>query len=1036
MRRKAFLPFLAVSILSAAAPPPAAVKPVDFGREIRPLLSENCFSCHGPDEKKRMAGLRLDTQEGALSRIKPGDAAASPLFQRMNHEQKTLRMPPAASGRTLTARQIELMKRWIDEGAAWKIHWSYAPPQRLDPPAVKDRAWAKHPVDQFVLARLEKEGLRPSPEADRATLIRRVSLDLTGLPPKPEEVAAFVADKSANAYEKVVDRLLVSRHYGEKMAMLWLDLSRYADTHGYHIDSHRVMWPWRDWVIRSFNENKRWDEFVVEQIAGDLLPDASPDQRLATGFNRNHMINFEGGAIADEYLTEYVIDRVETTSNVFMGMTMGCARCHDHKYDPISQRDFYRFFAFFNTVEEKGLDGQRGNAEPKMFVASTGQISEIEKMDAEIKTLRKRLGEKDVDEAQAAWEKTLGSSADMQRRLKGGLEFHYDFEGGLEDSSGHYRAARMLANEVSYVTGAVGRAAVFTVDERMALPADVLAAESRPFTLAFFARPTHERTVRIFEKNGFEVWTGVSGYVPYYKRGAPLHLKFGEARLVSEAPLLYTVHSHVAIAYDGSGRAAGVRLFIDGKPVKLRVEADGPVRFAGPAPLTIREFQGQMDDLRLYDRALAESELTALATDLGALRLAEVPAARRSKEEKDRLRAYFLAHGAPPELRDQQAKLKKLETERQHLGEVVPGAMVMAEMKEKPRESFVLGRGDYRNKTEKVTAAVPAALPPLPAGVEANRLGLAKWLVEPSHPLMTRVTVNRFWQQYFGTGLVKTSEDFGSQGESPSHPELLDWLATELVRTNWDVKAMQKLIVMSATYRQSSRTTPALLEKDPENRLLARMSRFRLPAELVRDNALAASGLLHAEVGGPSVFPYQPAGLWDEMAFGREFTAQRYTPSHGQDLYRRGMYSFWKRTVPPATMATFDAPDREKCTSRRSVTNTPLQALALMNDPTFVEAARHLAQRMLRDGGRRPEDRIAFAYERVLARRPNPRETAVLKEVALRQAELYNRNAEAAEKLVTVGESKRDSQLPVPELAAWTNVATMILNLDEAISKE
>ncbi len=1014
---------------------PAAVKPVDFGREIRPLLSENCFTCHGPDETKRMAGLRLDTREGALSRIKAGDAAASALFLRINHQNKAMRMPPVASGRALNEKQIELIKRWIDEGAAWKTHWSYAAPERSAPPAVKDKAWVKTPIDFFVLARLEKESLKPSPEADRETLIRRVTLDLTGLPPTPDEVTAFAKDKAPNAYETIVDRLLASRHYGEKMALHWLDLSRYADTHGYHIDSHRVMWPWRDWVIGAFNNNKRWDEFVVEQLAGDLLPNPTPEQHLASGFNRNHMINFEGGAIADEYQTEYVIDRVETTANVFMGMTMGCARCHDHKYDPISQRDFYRFFAFFNTVDEKGLDGRRGNAEPRMFVASSGQINKIERMDAEIKARRKRLCGKDVDEAQVAWEKTLPPAAAMQRRLSQGLELHHEFEGGLEDSSGHYRSAKMVAGETSFDDGVVGRAAELSVEEKVALAADVMNDEGKPFTLAVFVNPTHERAVRLFEKGpAFQAYTGVSTYVPYYKRGSPITIQAGGRRLVSAEPLLFMVYTHVAIAYDG---AAGFRLFFDGRPVGLRVVNDGPAQFANSEPLTIREFQGMMDDLRVYGRAVSVEELTDLALDLSPLRTAEIPLAKRSRKEKDRLRAYFLASkAAPAEMKESAALLNKLETERQHLGEVVPGAMVMAEMKEKPREAFVLGRGDYRNKGDKVEAMVPAALPPLPAGAPSNRLGLARWLTGPSHPLMARVTVNRFWQNYFGTGLVKTSEDFGSQGESPSHPELLDWLATELVRSTWDVKAMQKMLVMSAVYRQSSRTTPVLQERDPENRLLARMSRFRLPAELVRDNALAASGLWNPQIGGASVFPYQPAGLWDELAFGREFTAQRYTPSHGQDLYRRGIYTFWKRTVPPAGLSTFDAPDREKCLSRRSVTNTPLQALALMNDPTFVEAARHLAQRMLREGGQSAKGEIAVGYRRVVARQPNPKEIALLTGVAARQTALYRADEHAARALLAVGESKADSQLPAAELAAWTNVASMILSLDEAITKE
>jgi len=1015
----------------------AMAAPVDFNRDIRPILSDNCFQCHGPDEKARMVGLRVDTKEGALSAIVPGDPSASKLFQRITHSTKALRMPPVGSGRTLTERQLDFIKRWIAEGARWNTHWSYVPPQQPALPAVKLKTWPRNPIDHFVLARLEQEGLKPSPETDRVTLLRRVTLDLTGLPPTTGDVREFLSDKSPGAYERVVDRLLQSPRYGEKMAMLWLDLSRYADTHGYHIDSHRDMWPWRDWVIRSFNENKRFDAFLTEQLAGDLLPNATPEQKLATGFNRNHMINFEGGAIAEEYLNEYLVDRVETTSNVFMGMTMGCARCHDHKYDPISQRDFYRFYAFFNGVEEEGLDGRRGNAKPFLTVSSQGQIAEIESLEKDIKAATKQLAAKDVDQAQQTWEKTVEPAASVQSHLANGLLAHYEFDGSFADSSGRYLHARSAGNEPGFIGGFVGKAVSLNVEDRLAFPARLLDF-TKPFTLAFHIRPTHERTFRWFEKPdaGIEMSSEGSRYVPYYKRGAPVHLVLGGVKLKTREPVLFAAWNHVTLMYLGSGGAAGFRLFLNGKASALEVLAEGKLpAMNGADPLAIRDLQGQLDDLRFYSRVLEPAEIDSLALHLPAARTVEIELAKRSRDEKDRLRAYFLAHWAQEPYRSQYAELKKMETLREFLANTVPTSMVMAEA-EKPRDTFLLGRGDYRNKAEKVSAAVPSALPPLPPGAPENRLGLSRWLTDPSHPLTARVTINRFWQTYFGNGIVKTSEDFGSQGEAPSHPELLDWLATEFIRSGWDVQAMQKMIVTSATYRQASKAPAELRERDPENRLLARMSRFRMPAEMVRDNALFTGGLLNQEIGGRSVFPYQPPALWDEMAFGREFTAQRYVQSTGKDLYRRSMYTFWKRTVPPAALSTFDAPDREKCTSRRPVTNTPLQALVLWNDPTYVEAARNLAQRMLRESGPRIDDRISYAYREVVSRPPSKTELAVVKEFAGQQMAAYSSNREAALKLLRVGDSKFDSSLNPAELAAWTNVASMILNLDEAITKE
>lgn len=1014
---------LSTPLISAAAGP-------DFGRQVRPVLSDSCFSCHGPDAKSRMANLRLDTREGLLSKVVPGRPDESPLFQRITHANPALRMPP---GRTLTEAQRDAIRSWIASGAKWEQHWSYSAPVRPEPPATKFKAWVRNPIDAFVAARLEKEGLKPSPEADRATLLRRVSLDLTGLPPTPRQVRAFLADKSPDAYEKVVDELLRSPHYGEKMAMSWLDLARYADTHGYHIDSHRDMFPWRDWVIKAFNDNMPFDRFVTDQLAGDLAPGATREQLIATGFNRNHMINFEGGAIAEEYLAEYVMDRAETTATVFLGMTMGCARCHDHKYDPVSQKDYYRFFAFFNSIDEKGLDGQRGNAKP-FLVVDPGSEKEYAQIDAEMKTLREELDSPEARTAQAAWEK---SQRDRRREpVKEGLAVHYEFDGSLADSSGHYRYARTGGTEPAFSAGMVAKAISLTVDDRLVLTDEVLLDEARPFTMALFVQPTHERSVRVLSKGPVEIVSDGSVAVPIGKRGALWRFRFGDIRFVTKDHVLFNRWTHVALRYDGSRKASGFSLYLNGQPAAVEIlEQGGRARFSSGEPLAVSDYQGQMDDLRVYERALEEGEIARIALHEPAARLCEVPESKRSKEEKDRLKEYWLMWASPEPWKGKAEQVRRLQARRDHMDRFVATTMIMKEM-ETPRDSFVLARGDYRNRKEKVTAGVPSALPPLPKDAPANRLGLARWLVDPGHPLTARVTVNRFWQQYFGAGIVKTSEDFGSQGEPPSHPELLDWLATEFIRTGWDIRAMQRLIVTSATYRQSSRAPAALWERDPDNRLLARMSRFRLPAEIVRDNALAASGLLNPEMGGRGVFPYQPAGLWDEMAFGREFTAQRYTPSSGKDLYRRSMYTFWKRTVPPAALATFDAPDREKCTSRRAVTNTPLQALVLMNDPTYVEAARRLATGMLREGGATPEARIGYAFERVLARKALKEEIAVLREAAARQLRVYEADREAAARLLRNGESPADASLDAAELAAWTNVATMILNLDEAITKE
>lgn len=829
--RHAFSPALIVLLLAARL----SAAPVDFNRDVQPILSENCYHCHGQDANKREAGLRLDRKEGAyrtkdgVTTVKPGDPDGSELIVRIFSTDKEDVMPPPKSHRELTLPQKELLKRWVQEGAPWAEHWAFIAPKLPAVPATPQGMSAINEIDRFVLSRLAAEKLSPAPEAPREKLIRRVTLDLTGLPPTLEEVDAFLKDVAPDAYECVVDRLLASPRYGERWCWDWLDAARYADTNGYQGDPERTMWPWRDWVTSALNSNLPYDQFTIWQMAGDLLPKPRTEQVLATGFNRNHMMNGEGGRIAEESRVENVFDRVETTATVWLGLTIGCCRCHDHKFDPFTLKDYFGFYDFFNQTSESG-QGRGGQAGPALDMSTPEE------------TARLKAADQKVEE----------------------------------------RAKQVEAYEVTKFPREEGKP--LTESEAAKLPGNL-----------------------------------------------PKYIAQTEPRKRSVDALL---------------------------------EAVGYFKELDPAYTKVLE--GLLKDVRARDAAARN----------------------------------------------------------------ITRVMVMDTLP-KPRDTFMLVKGAYDKATDvKVTAHTPEILPPMRAGAPANRLALAQWLVSPANPLTARVTVNRFWQAFFGTGLVKTVEDFGVQGEKPSHPELLDWLAVQFAETtHWDVKALHKLIVMSATYRQDSAVTPALHERDPENRLLARGPRFRLPSWMIRDQALAVSGLLSGKIGGPAVMPYQPEGIWEEATFGKK----SYKQDHGEALYRRSLYTFWRRIVGPTMF--FDNAARQTCYVRAIRTNTPLHALVTLNDLTYVEAARMLAERVLHFGGEDDWESLSYAFRLAAARYPTPEEGAVLSARLVKLRQTYQGDESAAKSLLSVGEAKRDESLDLSEHAAWTGVCLLLLNLDEVLTK-
>ncbi len=1050
MKPELFLPLVFAALpLSARA---ELAPSIDFNRDIRPILSENCFACHGPDTNKRKAGLRLDQKESAFGEAESGARAIVPsqpekseLIARITSTDKDEMMPPPKEHKKVKPAQVELLRRWIAAGAKWDGHWAFQPVKSATPPPVQDaRFKTQNPIDAFIVARLEKEGLTRSPEADKTALIRRASLDLTGLPPTIVETDAFLADLSPGAYEKVVDRLLASPHFGERLAVPWLDLARYGDTSGYHNDSLRDMWLWREWVIKAFNANMPFSQFTIEQLAGDLLPGATIDQQVASGFHRNVMTSDEGGLIDEEYLNLYVVDRVATTGVTWMGLTVACAQCHDHKYDPIKQREFYQLYSFFNNVSENGKDGVRDrNPKPFLMVPTAEQTTQLTKLETALGAAQKSEQEiaGTLDARQTAWEKQAAAKAQPTEPAGPWVRFPLDADGsGLSDSGQKIEGA--LKGESTFTEGAVEKSLRVEAKGWIEYGEKFGFERDQPFTVAAWLRlkPQGGSPFGKMEQGG-----ATRGWdVEFHGTKPSFHLIHqwpnNSIHVQAETDLPADTFLHFAVTYDGSGKGAGVRMFVNGVAVKTAVHVDTLTdTIKTDAPFSIgrrggagQVFTGRVDDLRIYGRPLASSEAELIA--LGSsptLKLLAIPAAQRSKEQGAQLQKYFRETQAKDygEVQKQIADFKK---QRGDFEKQIPNTMVMSE-REKVRDTFIKVRGNYDQNGEKVSPAVPAFLPALAAqpadGKRYTRLDLARWLVAPEQPLTARVTVNRFWKMLFGTGLVKTVNDFGAQGEWPSHPELLDWLAADFMR-DWDVKRALKQIAMSATYRQTARVTPQLLEKDSENRLLARGPRQRLDAEFLRDNALAIAGILNPQLGGKSFKPAQPAGTWEI----NEMSGYTYDKSKGDDLYRRGLYVYWRRSTVYPSFVTLDAPTREFCSAQRARTSTPLQSLVLMNDPVFVEAARAFAQRILKHGGSDDATRLRYAWRTALTRPPTEQESAILAATLEKQLATYAADKPAAAELVKVGDLAKPADLDDSQLAAWTTVANVLLNLNEAIT--
>ena len=1030
--------------------------------------------------------MRFDTKEGAFVAlddegerfaIMPGDLSKSQLVQRITHQDLTEKMPPLESNLSLSAYEIELLKRWIEQGAEWKSHWAFIPPEKSSLPKVKDPSWPRNEIDHFVAGKMNQEGLKPSKEAEKTELIRPLAFDLTGLPPTLEEVDAFLDDNSPNSYEKMIDHYLSSPAYGERMAVPWLDLARYADTHGYQDDLDRTMWPWRDWVIKAFKGNMPFDQFTLWQLAGDLLPEPTYEQKLATAFNRNHAITQEMGSIDEEYRVEYVADRTQTIGTTFLGLTLQCARCHDHKYDPISQKEFYQLFAFSNSVPEKGVALYHITPEPNLPLPEK-DVEEIiayiregvEKAKEWLEEVKDLKGDLSGSDNSKVWKESKLAVGSSQRHGGSTSSSPLDLTNGLVDyfNFDHFENGKVLnvvnpgksgkaGNDVIEAQGKFGGAVAFYGDSykdkwqnHLDLGNVGNIDVNQPYTISYWLNMAwvDHQTAIIYkkdEKSNRGYWVTLNFAWPTLRTFGPNG--FG---MMAVTPLPENRWFHMAWTYDGSRNTAGLNLYVDGAPQVLRIWAPGKLD-DGHAKLPYQAIRNnksmllgreglsdkhylraplKMDELRFYDRSLTQDEIRHLVESYSPTAVLQEKENRTAEEEKS-LRQHYL-HFYDAEYQEAIKNLGHQKIIEQQVRKQLQPTLVMADT-DTLRPAYVLNRGVYQARGEKVYPGTPNAILPFDDKLPKNRLGLAQWLTDPQNPLTARVTVNRFWQLIFGEGLVSTVDDFGNQGALPTHPELLDWLAVEFVESGWDVKHILRLMVNSATYRQSSRIDGEGITKDPQNIFLARGPQYRLPAEMIRDNVLAMSGLLIPKIGGPSVRPYQPAGLWEELSCGRG--TKYYFQDFGESLYRRSLYTFWKRTVPPPSMITFDAATRNYCLPKRQKTSTPFQALVLLNDPQVLEAARVFGIRMMQEGGVEMESRIKYGFRAATSRLPTRQELALLEEVWRSEKAIYKEDHEAAKELLSIGEWQTEDENDLAEWAAYAQVASAIFNMDEVVTK-
>ena len=1042
--------------------PQAELTRLRYNRDIRPILAENCFACHGPDSAARQAGLRLDKFEtatadrGGVSPIVKGHPEKSAVWRRTTG--KGAIMPPVGGGRKpLSAKQISMLKTWIAQGAEYELHWAYQTPKRTSLPTVsaKNAKWVQTPLDRFILARLEASGLDPAPRADRRTLARRLSLDLTGLPPEPSEVESFVEDTAPNAYEKLVDHYLASPQWGEHRGRYWLDAARYADTHGIHFDNYREIWSYRDWIIKALNKNMPFDQFTIEQLAGDLLPNHTLDQVIATGFNRCNITTNEGGAIDEEYKVLYARDRTETTSQVWLGSTLGCAVCHDHKFDPFTQKDFYSFSAFFNNTTQAAMDGNISSTPPIMVVPKDEDRDRYNRVKSEFETVRKSV----EDRKQAAradfnpWLLKANTTSISTKIPAERLQFHAPLdEGQGREVKADFEGKPLKlvsATEAGWEAGQVS-AKAYTRKSGNTLEAAKAGdfEKSDSFSCAVWVKiPTGDTggaiVARMDNEHDFRGW---DLWIQGGKLATHIIHKWPENALKTVAmdSLSPGKWHHLCMTYAGGGNTASVRLYIDGVAQKTGDEANAlkdTIKTEVPLKIGQRHSTAGVDgtaiqDVRVYGKVLTPEEVSALATGTRLNYLVSHGATALTTPEKDELFDWWL-NKSDLSYRTLYAQLNTLDTENKAILAAGTKAYVMQERSE-DAEAFILARGEYDKRKDPVKPLPPTFLPSLPSDAPKNRLGLAQWLMRPENPLTARVTVNRFWQEIFGQGLVSSSGDFGVTGTLPTHPELLDWMAVEFRETGWDIKRFFKMMVMSSTYRQSSVITPEKARKDPKNLLLSRGVRFRMDAEMVRDYVLATSGLLVKKIGGPSVKPYQPEGVWEAVAM-LESNTHFYKRDMGENLYRRSLYTFWKRAAPPASLDLFNAPSRETCTVRRERTNTPMQALVTLNDVQYVEAARYLAQRALRGVTKNSpveEGRsLDFLAQRLLSRSFRPEEVTVVKKSLSDLISFYKGHTKEANELISVGESKPDANLKPELLAAWTMLTNQLMNLDEVLNK-